>query len=127
MDLGLVGLPSDPSVRVDVHAFEDSCGPGFGALVLIHGNLKGTKDASFYFDNQLVNLYNLSIGCQNKNLANRIDCCRNHGNPIQSCKQSSGTMQTYTGLLPVAELIPKAKTCLVKMVGKCTMIVKRLL
>ena len=44
MNLGLVGLPSDPSVRVDVHAFEDSCGPGFGALVLIHGNLNGTKD-----------------------------------------------------------------------------------
>ena len=49
----------------------------------------------------------------------------NHGNPLHSCKQSSGTVHTYPGLPPIAELILEAKTCLVNMVWKCPMIVNR--
>ena len=38
-----------------------------------------------------------------------------------------GTVHTYPGLPPVADLITEAKTCLVNMVRKCPMIVNRLL
>ena len=38
----------------------------------------------------------------------------------------AAAVQTYPGLLPVAELILEVKTCLVNMVRECLVIIKRL-
>ena len=46
-------------------------------------------------------------------------CINRHGNPLQSCEQSSSTVHTNLGLPSIAELNWEAKTCLINIVRKC--------